>query len=288
MNPFLLVLEFLSNVAVAFLVLFGLVHFALGFYLVRWRTREVHRLSNFLKDIARGIAHRPEDDPDADIDDRIQGFLSDVRRVLDHGGDPEERKRVQERFAERLRTKDERRPYLQVKGLESHYNVARTAIEAYPFLGILGTVLALAVGLAEPPSTPSHVAQSTLAVPSSAPGKVTLPSGVGATVPRGAQGDDPAAVLANLDAPSASVSSMRVTRLITEFSRAIYVTGLGLVLAVVFMLIHAWFEPDFQRLFEFRAAVRDVIRTADLELIRASATGGEAEPVESPSRQVGA
>jgi biopolymer transport protein ExbB/TolQ len=67
-------------------------------------------------------------------------FLQDIRHVL---ADPQ----ATVQLSRRLAIKDEAKKYLVKNWFETFYNAARTFIEAYPLMGILGTVLAIGVGL---------------------------------------------------------------------------------------------------------------------------------------------
>jgi biopolymer transport protein ExbB len=73
------------------------------------------------------------------VDEQVDVFIADVRDVLND----ESRSADQALLRDRLGVKDEDRPYIG-RQTENLYNVLRAGCEAYPLLGILGTILSMA------------------------------------------------------------------------------------------------------------------------------------------------
>ena len=121
------------------IVLLGAVH-AVGFVaLLQARNRRVRQLESHLTNLVGGLSRRSDHDPSHTVDERIDTFIADIREVIQHPQSPTESRRLYERIV----SKDELRRYLQGTKFETWYNVARTGIEIYPLLGIIGTVLAM-------------------------------------------------------------------------------------------------------------------------------------------------
>jgi biopolymer transport protein ExbB/TolQ len=70
------------------------------------------------------------------LSDQVNAFIADIQEAL---SDPEDRDVIRNR----IRILDERRDYFDSFRFETAWNVARTGIEAYPLLGVLGTIFAL-------------------------------------------------------------------------------------------------------------------------------------------------
>ena len=96
-----------------------------------------------------GLSRRSDHDPTHTVDERIDTFIADIREVIQNPQSPGESRKLYERIV----SKDELRRYLQGTKFETWYNVARTGIEIYPLLGIIGTVLAIGLGLNARPAT---------------------------------------------------------------------------------------------------------------------------------------
>ena len=138
-------MHWLSNHSVDFIILLAGVHVLLFGFLCLYRLREVRRLRSYLLDVLGTRFRRTSDDPDRTVDEAIDSFFHDVHDVL--AGRPQQERHE---LCERLLTKDEDRKYLRKRWFETLYSIARTMIEAYPLAGILGTVLAIGVGLEAP------------------------------------------------------------------------------------------------------------------------------------------
>ena len=107
------------------------------------RNRQLKRLASHLENLAQGFFSHADRDPDATVDERIDAFIANIREVLD---DPS---RIDDRryLYRQLTLKDETKKYLLGSRFETAYSVARTGIEMYPLLGIMGTVLAIGLAL---------------------------------------------------------------------------------------------------------------------------------------------
>lgn len=215
------------------LVLFGLhVVFFLG--LVVSRRRQIRRLASHLEDILGPKFRRISHDPDRTIDEVIDGFFLDIQDVISH---PEADADARE-LSRRLVTKDEARKYLKRMSFETIYSCVRAGIEAWPLLGILGTVIAIGLGL--------NVAAAEKEAVQSAGVAATAPIAPGAQPP----------------APPRSIEEGPTGAIVRNFRLAIGSTILGLTFGVGFMLFNAWVEPSFERLIEHRKSIRGAVRTA--------------------------
>lgn len=217
------------------IVILSLVHAGGYVALVRARNKRVRQLESHLTNLVGGLSRRSDTDPNHTIDERIDSFIADIREVLQH---PHSNEEVQ-RLYERIVSKDELRRYLQGTKFETWYNVARTGIEIYPMLGIIGTVLAIALGL------------NSRTGGAAADGAEMTPAAMVATTA-------PASVVAP-PAPSAGA-------IVRNFASSIWATLTGLLCAILFMMVNAYLEPDFTRLIEHRANVRNVISQAKSQL----------------------
>lgn len=123
----------------------GAVHLLFFFGLWLAFRGRLRRLAAMLEDFTRGLRQRSVLDRSAHLTDQIEAFLADVNEVLQHPERTEERRSL----LERMRILDEKRRYLQSMSFDMWYNVARSMIEAYPLMGILGTILAIGLVVAE-------------------------------------------------------------------------------------------------------------------------------------------
>ena len=130
--------------AVSTLVIAGLfVLHALAFFLLWvWSLRDRRRIRLTLFEFTKGLKSQSLIGGGRGAD-QIDAFIADIGDVL-HSHD-----RVDDREALHARIKilDERRSYLQSGLFPTASNVARTMIEAYPLLGVLGTILAIGAAL---------------------------------------------------------------------------------------------------------------------------------------------
>ena len=223
------------------LILFG-VHVVLFLGLCVSRKRQIRRLASHLEDILGPKFRRISNDPDRTLDEVIDGFFHDIQDVVaTHQDSPDARE-----LSRRLVTKDEARKYLKRMSFETLYSCVRTGIEAWPLLGILGTVVAIALGMQATTTAPGPVEPAAIVQP------VTTAPVAGAP-----QAPPPAP-----EAPEAAPTDA----IIRNFRMLAF--GVG------FMLFNAWVEPSFERLMEHRRSVRTAVRTAKNVLFGAPGTGG--------------
>lgn len=117
---------------------------AVGFVVLwRWSKRDYRSQYRLLEDFTSGLSHRSRLSVGGHIADQVDAFLADIRDVL--GRDPTDSSR--QTLTDRVYVLDERRDYLNSMSFEKWTNMARTVIEVYPLLGILGTILAVAAAL---------------------------------------------------------------------------------------------------------------------------------------------
>jgi hypothetical protein len=109
------------------------------------RNKQARRLEAHLRNIVGSFSTHMDVDPYSTLDEKIDGFIHDIREIL---RDPA-RREDQRKLYHRLVMKEESKKYLQGKTFETVYNVLQTFIETYPFWGILGTLLG--IGLGSPP-----------------------------------------------------------------------------------------------------------------------------------------
>ena len=134
----------LSACSMPFICLLFVAHlFAFGVLWVWWR-RHLRVLASALDDFTRGLKHRSVLDGPLHLSEQIDAFVADVRDVID--GDQTSADR--ELLRTRVQLFDEKRRYLSSVRFETFYNICGTMIESYPLFGILGTLLAMGVGLA--------------------------------------------------------------------------------------------------------------------------------------------
>jgi biopolymer transport protein ExbB/TolQ len=137
------VMEFLPGTISYVICGLATVH-AVGFVVLwRWSSRDYRSQYRLLEDFTSGLSHRSRLAVGGHIADQVDAFLADIRDVL--GRDPTDSSR--QTLTDRIYVLDERRDYLNSMSFEKWTNMARTVIEVYPLLGILGTILAVAAAL---------------------------------------------------------------------------------------------------------------------------------------------
>ncbi|MFP6764620.1 MAG: MotA/TolQ/ExbB proton channel family protein [Planctomycetaceae bacterium] len=136
-------LDSLSAVSTVVIVGAFAVHLFAFFVLwMLWR-RDLRAIAGSLDEFTRGLKHRSLLDRQGHLTDQIEAFLTDVREVIEQPEPGSERKTLSQRIA----ILDEKRRYLNSMFFETSYNICRTMIEAYPLLGVLGTILAIGAAL---------------------------------------------------------------------------------------------------------------------------------------------
>lgn len=209
----------------------GVAHFVVLMVLWRWERSQTQGLAAYLSNLVRTLSIRADIDPRMTVHDRIDSFIADLHEVLNDRQRPDDR----EKLYRRLIVKDEAKPDMQGGRLETLYNFARTGIEAYPLLGILGTVLAIGLGLNARPATP----------PAYVPGQAQVTSDT---------------------SPVASPPPATTGNIIRNFANSIWSTCAGIAFAIFLMMVNALIEPGFDRLAKHRHDVREVIGAAKVSL----------------------
>lgn len=133
-----------SDMTTPFILCLFVLHLFAFLVLVIWARTHGRLLKSALDAYTRGLKHQSVLETTAHISEQVDAFLADVRDVLD--GPPNSPDR--EMLRQRIPILDEKRRYFSSMLFDTAFNICRTMIEAYPLLGILGTCLALGVGLA--------------------------------------------------------------------------------------------------------------------------------------------
>lgn len=141
-------LEFATAWFTPMILILGALHL-MWFWLLRMRAgRDVRSLAQLLERFTDGLHHRSRLDWRGHLTDQIDAFVEDVRDAMQRDGD-------RELIRNRMAVLDEQRSYLNSFRFETSWNVARTGIEIYPLLGVLGTIFALWLAMREPTSDAS-------------------------------------------------------------------------------------------------------------------------------------
>ncbi len=225
-----------------FILALGIAHLCLLMGLWAARQRRAHDLSFYLSNLVKHFSTSPDRHPGGTVHEQIDSFIADIREVIHD----KERSADRGKLYYRLIVKDESKRDIQGTKLETYYNVARTGIEAYPLLGILGTIFAIALGL----NAPRH---SAAALPAAAPATQSVVAGDSS-----AAGADPAA---DDELPAATSGAI-----IRNFANSIWSTASGIGFAIILMVVNAFIEPGFDRLVNHRKNVREVIASAKIAL----------------------
>jgi len=138
-------LELLSDSSTAIIAVAGVLHLFSFVLLWLWYRNSRSKISSALDDFTRTIRHRSVLDRSSHPLDQIDAFLADVSDVLE----TPERREEQVALWQRIAILDEKRRYFSSLRFETCYNVCRSMIEAYPLLGILGTILAIGLVVLE-------------------------------------------------------------------------------------------------------------------------------------------
>jgi biopolymer transport protein ExbB/TolQ len=146
----------ISAITTPVIAMMAALHLFLFFVLWIWSGRDLRNIASALYDFTRGLKHQSVLDRTSHLSDQIDAFLADVRETL------EIKERAEDRslLLQRIRILDEKRRYLQSMSFETIYNIARTMIEAYPLLGVLGTILAIGAALQTSPAAPGATADT--------------------------------------------------------------------------------------------------------------------------------
>ncbi|HUG20621.1 MAG TPA: MotA/TolQ/ExbB proton channel family protein [Planctomycetaceae bacterium] len=122
-------------------------HLFLFLILKVWSRRELQEIVGTLDDFTRGLKHRSVLDRRGHLVEQVDAFLADVQDILNHPEQSRERKTLNQR----MNILDEKRSYMHSMFFETVYNMARNMIDAYPLMGVLGTILAIGAALQIPP-----------------------------------------------------------------------------------------------------------------------------------------
>lgn len=220
-------MRWLSDNSVSIIVAVAIVHavFFLGLW---WRHRKILkglgvRLRNTLG------SDKPLDDEMRSLDGTIECYLNGLREIISKGN----RSDVQQVW-ERLKVLVKDKRHLHTGLFETAYNVVREMIPAYPLMGILGTVLAIGVGLSAERLDATALSQGSA-------GSVRPVAAVSGAV----------------------VGNDSAQGIVKDFKNAIWSTVWGLMFGLAFMLVNAAVEPSFTRAVEYRANVRDILLEAN-------------------------
>ena len=141
-------LQDLSRLSTAVILGLFLLHVCAFGVLLIWAARERRRIADVLFDFTRGVAGQSLLS-NVSAADQTDAFLADIGDIVQQP--PGSPARIQ--LADRICILDERRGYLRSGLFPTAYNVARTMIEAYPLLGVLGTILAIGSALQKADAT---------------------------------------------------------------------------------------------------------------------------------------
>lgn len=143
-----MLLDFATTWFTPMILILGALHLVAFWILRIWAGRDIRSLAQLLERFTDGFHHRSRLDWRGHLTDQVDAFVTDVRESLDNPND-------REQLSQRISILDEQRPYLASFRFETCWNVARSGIEIYPLLGVLGTIFALWLAMREPASDSS-------------------------------------------------------------------------------------------------------------------------------------
>ena len=121
-----------------------------GFWVLAvWAGGSLRKMAATLDAFTRGLRHRSVVGEPKGLADQIAAFLTDIGDALAAPRTDPAAAADRAALRERIETLDESRRYLPSLSFEAAATTARTMIEAYPLLGVLGTVLAIGAALGE-------------------------------------------------------------------------------------------------------------------------------------------
>src|SRR5258708_29087412 len=118
-----------------FIGLIAAVNLLIWVWLIMYSRAEKSLLADYLFNAVGILSRRSDVARHMSIDERINVFMADIRDAVEDGGENAQL------LLQRLMTKDEERVYLKTHRFERGYSIARTCIEIFPLLGIIGTVI---------------------------------------------------------------------------------------------------------------------------------------------------
>jgi biopolymer transport protein ExbB/TolQ len=122
---------------------FGAVNLVIWAWLVFGSNARKKDLRDYLFNAVGALSRRSDLTHNMSIDERINTFMADIRDAVESSNGKEDARPL----LERLMTKDEERIYLKTHRFERWYSIARSSIEIFPLLGIIGTVIAIGAGM---------------------------------------------------------------------------------------------------------------------------------------------
>ena len=131
-----MILDFITRYFTPMIVVVGTLHLVFFGVLWLWARRDLKKIARMLQQFTDGLHSRSLLDHGGHLSDQIDAFVADVDDALLRDSD-------RRRIAQRMQILDGRRGYLNSFRFETAWNVARASIEAYPLLGVLGTIFAL-------------------------------------------------------------------------------------------------------------------------------------------------
>jgi biopolymer transport protein ExbB/TolQ len=126
-----------------FILLVAVANALLWIWLIVYSRSRKRNLADYLANAVRAFSRQSDITYNMSIDERINVFIADIRDAISGPGSQEAARSL----LDRLMTKDESRLYLKTHRFEIGYSVARTLIEIFPLLGIVGTVIAIWAGM---------------------------------------------------------------------------------------------------------------------------------------------
>ncbi len=202
MNSILQPISDYSTTIICFVACF---HFFAFLGLIWARRKRTQKMGEALDEILRETGVATSKMAELSDDDMIDSYCQDLLGVLK---DNDSAKIMH--LKTKLLTFDKLKPYKKTHMVETGYNLARTLIETYPLMGILGTVIALTVGL----------------------GQVDSSAVVNFTTPLVSNSEsDPIQVIDQNDN-----ATVKIRRIIDNFGSAIKSTFAGLAFGIFFML----------------------------------------------------
>ena len=237
----------------------GFGHLILFISLYTEHNERLAALRVFIRNLARRVVLRWSDErPNSTVDEEIDILLHDLHDALPANAPAWDLEKAT-RIREAVFAIDQPREYLYGTQFEKRLSLSKVLTEIYPLLGIVGTVLAIAAGMAgvdKPLDLTTPVAE--------------------AGAPRAAASPAPVA------RPEVSAEDNELRNVTANFGHSVWTTLIGLSLAIFFMLMGAWVEPEFHRLIEYRLAIRDILHQIKTRLDTHLVLQGEPDPARPP------
>ena len=191
-------LYILSDQMVTIILAVAVFETVLYIILYRMSSSNTHQLCDSLRNMLRGIKDPPEQDRSRIIHDEIVSLLDCAESLRKTSAEDFKR------LLSNIRNQDARKIDLKSYRIDSWSNVANAIVQAFPLLGIFGTILAIGQSL------------------------------------QGSEGD--------------------VSVIMAAFTNAVNTTILGLVFALIYMIVDAFFQAKSGRLKNELNKYRDVIK----------------------------